>query len=91
MLNDVAWTYYLNINDRAQLQKAAKWAQEAVNSDNKYTYNLTYAYLLYKLEDLKEAEKACDYAILRAKDEGVNPSSASFLKEAIKKTLEKQP
>ncbi len=91
VLNDVAWTYYLNINDRAQLQKAAKWAQEAVNSDNKYTYNLTYAYLLYKLEDLKEAEKACDYAILRAKDEGVNPSSASFLKEAIKKTLEKQP
>lgn len=91
VLNDVAWTYYLNINDRAQLQKAAKWAFEAINTDNKYTYNLTYAYLLYKLEELKEAQKACDYAIIRAKEENANPSSASFLKEAISKTLEKQP
>ncbi len=91
VLNDVAWTYYLNINDRAQLQKAAKWAYEAINTDNKYTYNLTYVYLLYKLEDLKEAQKACDYAIIRAKEENANPSSASFLKEAINKTLEKQP
>ncbi|MFN8297784.1 MAG: thioredoxin domain-containing protein [Chitinophagales bacterium] len=93
VLNDVAWTYYLNMNDDARLKKASKWAYTAINTDNKYTYNLTYAYLLYKLNDYKEAEKACDYAIIRAKEENVNPGSATFLKEAIQKSVakEKQP
>lgn len=90
VLNDVAWTYYLNITDKALLTKASKWAYEALNADNKYTYNLTYAYLLYKLENLKEAEKACDYAIIRANEENVQPVSAQALKDAIKKTIEKK-
>ncbi|MCS6934848.1 MAG: thioredoxin domain-containing protein [Chitinophagales bacterium] len=88
-INDICWNYYLNINDRAQLIKAAKWAYNVINAEQKYTYCLTYAYLVYKLEDYKEAEKACDYAILRAKEEGVNDSSATMLKEAIKKSLYK--
>lgn len=88
-LNDVAWTYFLNVNDKAQLQKATKWAYDAVNTDNKYTYNLTYAYLLYKLKVFKEAEKACDYAIIKAKEENILPSAATALKDAIKKELEK--
>ena len=90
-LNDIAWTYFLNLNDEAQLQKATKWAYTCVNTDNKYTYNLTYAYLLYKQNIYKEAERACDYAIIRAKEENANPSSATALKEAIKKSLEKKP
>lgn len=90
VLNDVAWNYYLNITDKALLAKASKWAYEAVNLSNKYTNNLTYAYLLYKLDNLKEAEKACDYAIIRATEENVRPTSAQALKDAIKKTLEKK-
>lgn len=90
VLNDVAWTYYLNITDKTLLTKASKWAYEALTADNKYTYNLTYAYLLYKLDNLKEAEKACDYAIIRATEENVQPVSAQALKDAIKKTLEKK-
>jgi len=89
-LNDVAWTYFLNVNDVAQLQKATKWAYSCINMDNKYTYNLTYAYLLYKQNIYEEAERACDYAIIRAKEENTNPSSATALKDAIKKSLEKQ-
>ncbi len=88
-LNDIAWTYFLNVNDEAQLQKATKWAYTCVNTENKYTYNLTYAYLLYKQNIYKEAERACDYAIIRAKEENVNPSSATALKDAIKKSLAK--
>lgn len=86
-LNDVAWTYFLNINATDQLQKATKWAFTALNADNKYTYNLTYAYLLYKQNIYKEAERACDYAIIRANEEGVSPSSANALKEAVKKSM----
>jgi|ERR1043165_8053406 thiol-disulfide isomerase/thioredoxin len=89
-LNDIAWTYYLNINDPNLLKKATKWAYNCVNTDNKYTYNLTYAYLLYKQNIYKEAERACDYAILRANEEGVSASSATALKDYIKKSLEKK-
>jgi len=86
-LNEAAWNYYLNIEDKTQLAKASKWSLEAINKDNKYTYNLTYAYLLYKLENYKEASKACDYAIIRAGEENIKDSSAQALKEAIAKTL----
>jgi thiol-disulfide isomerase/thioredoxin len=88
VLNDVAWNYFLNVNESPQLSKATKWAYEALNIENKYTYNLTYAYLLYKQKNYKEAEKACDYAIIRAGEENVQPSSAKALKESIKKTLQ---
>lgn len=89
MLNDIAWNYYLNINNTAQLAKAVKWAYTAINIDNKYTYDLTYAYLLYKLNDYKEAEKACDYAIIKAGEENVSANSATFLKGAIQKSVDK--
>lgn len=89
-LNDVAWTYYINVNDEALLSKALKWSYQAVTLSNKYTNNLTYAYLRYKLNDYSEAEKACDYAIIKAKEEGVSASSATALKEAIQKSKQKQ-
>jgi len=41
--------------------------------------------LLYKLENYKEASKACDYAIIRAQEENIKDSSAQALKEAIAK------
>lgn len=85
VMNDIAWNYYINVSDKAQLTKASKWAYEALNMDNKYTYNLTYAYLLYKLNNYKEAEKACDYAIIRAKEENVSPASAEALKQVLAK------
>lgn len=90
LLNDVAWTYYINVNDEALLSKALKWSYQAVNLDNKYNNNLTYAYLRYKLNDYNEAEKACDYAIIKAKEENINASSATALKDAIVKSKAKQ-
>jgi thiol-disulfide isomerase/thioredoxin len=88
VLNEVAWTYYLNVTDKTKLDKAAKWAYSAINIDNKYNYNLTYAYLLYKLDNYKEAEKACDYAVLRANEEKIAPSGATALKTTLQKLQE---
>ena len=88
-LNEVAWNYYMVIHNPEQLQKAAKWAYTAINIDNKYTYNLTYAWLLYKLEDYKEASLACDYAIIRAKEENVQATSATALKGYIANSMKK--
>jgi len=90
LLNDAAWNYFINIINPDKLKKATTWAFTALNMDNKYTYNLTYAYLLYKQNNYKEAERACDYAIIRAKAENVEPTSANSLKDSIAKSLAKQ-
>ena len=89
VINDIAWNYFLNILNPGQLQKATKWAYDVVNKDNKYTYNLTYAYLLYKQNNFSEALKACDYAIIRAKEENINSLSAEALRENIQKNMAK--
>lgn len=85
LLNDVSWQYYINTNEEKYLKKAKDWAYKAVNLKNTCTNNTTYAYLQYKLGNLSEATKACDYAIIKAKEENTNPVSALALKEAIKK------
>ncbi len=82
-LSDIAWNYYLNIEDKKQLEKAKKWAYTAVELKNNTENNTIYAYMSYKLGDLKEAELACDYALLRAKEDGGNDSSAKGLKALI--------
>lgn len=84
-LSDIAWTYYLNISDKKQLEKAQKWAYEAVNLKNNTENNTVYAYLNYKLGNLKEAELACDYALLRAKEDGGSDLSAKGLKDLLLK------
>jgi thiol-disulfide isomerase/thioredoxin len=85
LLNDVSWQYYINTNEEKYLKKAMQWAYKAVNLKNSCTNNTTYAYLQYKLGNLSEATKACDYAIIKAKEENISPVSALALKEAIKK------
>jgi thiol-disulfide isomerase/thioredoxin len=85
LMNDVAWQYYINTNDEKYLKKARDWAFKAVNLKNTCANNTTYAYLQYKLHNMSEATKACDYAIIKSKEEKINPVSALALKEAIKK------
>lgn len=84
-MNDVAWQYYINTNDVKLLKKASQWAFKAVNIKNNCTNNTTYAYLQYKLGNFSEATKACDYAIIKAKEENIKPVSALALKDAITK------
>ena len=84
-LNDAAWNYYINTNDRKLLKKASDWAYKAVNIKNTCANNTTYAYLQYKLGNFSEATKACDYAIIKGKEENIDPKSALALKESIKK------
>lgn len=85
ILSDVAWQYYIGTDDRKYLKKALDWSFKAVNIQNTCATNTTYAYLQYKLGNLSEATKACDYAILKAKEENINPVSAQALKKEIQK------
>ncbi len=90
MLNATAWNYYINIEDPKLLIKAKDWAYKAVNIKNNCENNTTYAYLNYKLGLLKEAELACDYALLKANEDDANPASAKALKELIQTELAKK-
>jgi thiol-disulfide isomerase/thioredoxin len=87
LLNDVAWQYYINTLDDKYLKKAMLWSYKAVNLKNCCAHNTTYAYLQYKLGNYSEATKACDYAIIKAKEENITPTSALALKTAIKKEI----
>jgi thiol-disulfide isomerase/thioredoxin len=89
VLNDAAWQYYIGTDERKYLKKASDWAYKAVNLKNTCVTNTTYAYLQYKLGNLSEATKACDYAIIKAKEESFNPVSALALKKEIQKETKK--
>lgn len=89
LLNEVAWNYYINIENKKQLEKAKKWAFSAVSLKNNAANNTTYAYLNYKLGNVKEAVRACDYALIRGKEENTNVESARLLKDMLLKSEKK--
>ncbi|RPI13736.1 MAG: DUF255 domain-containing protein [Ignavibacteriae bacterium] len=85
MLNNFAYTFYTNINDKKLLKKALGWTKKSIELDENY-YNLdTYASLYYKLGDMENAKKYCEKAIKKAKETGDDSSSSQELLEKIKK------
>lgn len=66
-LNNVAWSFYENVEDEAMLQKALGWAKKSVELTDAYFNNDTLAALYYKLGQYKKAEKAAKHAIELAK------------------------
>lgn len=85
---DVAWVYYMNIDEEDKLKKAEKWMQEAIKQNNTYENNLTQAYLLYKLQEFSAAEDAVNYALILA-DGQKRTDNAQILKDQILKKLNK--
>lgn len=79
---DVAWNYYMKVEDVKALAKAEKWMQTNIAQNNNYENNLTQAYLLYKLEKYSEAEDAVNYAIILAGDDK-KTQNAQILKNSI--------
>jgi thioredoxin-related protein len=85
---EVAWNYYMEIEDEAKLKKAEKWMQASIKTYNSYENNLTQAYLLYKLKDFSKAEDAVNYALILA-GEQKKTDNAQILKDQILKKLNK--
>lgn len=79
---EVAWNYYMKIDDDKALKKAEKWMQAAVKKNNSYDNNLTQAYLLYKLKNYSAAEDAVNYAIYLT-DDSRRIDNAQILKNRI--------
>jgi thiol-disulfide isomerase/thioredoxin len=84
LLNNIAWAFYENINDRMLLSRATLWAKRAVDLERNY-YNLdTYAALLYKTGKNEEALKIANEALIVAEQEKKNSTETLMLIEKIK-------
>jgi len=69
-LNNVAWSFYENIDDPKMLAKAINWIQQSIDLDCNYYNCDTYAALLFKTGEYKEAKSAAEKAIEQAKASG---------------------
>jgi hypothetical protein len=84
-LNGIAWMFYEHTDDIALLQKAEGWAKRAVELQDIYPTNDTYASVLYKLGKKEEAKKAAERAISLAKESGSNYDETKELLKKIEK------
>lgn len=82
-LNNVAWTFYEHVEDKAHLEKAVDWAKHAVELNDSYNVNDTYAAVLYKFGNRTEAKAAAEKAIELAKKSGDNYKETETLLEKI--------
>lgn len=85
MLNNIAWSYNGMTTEKKYLDKALAWSSKAVKLENNPAYIDTYARLLSKTGDRKEALKQEKKAIEIAKSQG-KPTEEydTFLQELLK-------
>ena len=87
MLNNYAWSFYENenITDKEALKSAVSWAKRAVELNDNYFNNDTYAAISYKFGfDKETAQKAAEKAIEFAKKIGVDYGATVEMLEKIK-------
>lgn len=82
-LNNVAWTFYEEIENKKQLKCAVNWSKEAVKMENNYYNNDTLAALYYKLGKKGKAKSTALVAIELAKKEGEDYSITEELLSKI--------
>ncbi len=66
-LNQIAWSFYENIDKKSALKKALNWALRSVELHSEYFNNDTVAALYYKLGNKNEARVYAEKAIALAK------------------------
>lgn len=84
-LNNAAWAFFENVDDKKMLEKAVKWAEKSVEMEDAYYNNDTVASLYYKIGNKKKAKKAAEHAIELAKKDGEDYSATKELLDKIKK------
>ncbi len=82
-LNNIAWSFFENIDDPKMLEKAVQWAEKSVKLENAYYNNDTLASLYYKLGKKKKAKSAAQQAIKLAKESGEDYSATQDLLNRI--------
>jgi len=88
VLNSMAWTFVQNISDKQKIKDAEKWIKQAISINNNYAYNDTYAWLLFKEGNYKQALEIAELAISLAKIGDEDYSATTQLIEKIKTVME---
>jgi thioredoxin-related protein len=83
-LNNIAWMFYENVDDKSQLKKALGWAERSVKMEPGYSNLDTAAALHYKLGNKKQARDYAKKAIAMAKITGEDSSSTEDLLKKLK-------
>lgn len=83
-LNRFAWNFYVKVNDKKMLEKAAEWSKKAIELNDNYANNDTYAAIQYKLGNKKEAQKYAELALKKAKEGGEDATETEELLKKIK-------
>lgn len=85
-LNEMAWSFYQNVEDPKMLEKAVEWSKKSIAMDANYYNTDTLAWLYYKLGKKKQAKKEAKKAIELAKKSGDDYSGTE---ELLQKLAEK--
>lgn len=85
VLNEKAWEYYQNESDAAKLKLALGWAKRSVELEENYFNTDTYAHLLQKTGNKKDALKWANRAIELGKESGQDVSETEALVKQLKK------
>ncbi len=82
-LNNQAWKIYETKNDPASINMAIKWVKKSLEIEKQYYNTDTYAHLLYKSGNKKEARKTAEEAIAIGKKMEENTSETEKLLNRI--------
>lgn len=88
-LNQLAWTAYEKIDDKAVMANAEKWAAQAYKLEPEYAIMDTYSAVLYKNKKYKEAQKMAEKAIEKGKKDGEDIAETAALLSKIKANIKK--
>lgn len=82
-LNDIAFTFYDEIEDKRLLKKALKWTKKSIKEEDNYYNHDTLAALYFKMNKIGKAKKAARQAIAIAKAHGMDYRQTEELLEEI--------
>ena len=82
-INENCWNIYENCDDKKMLLKACAYMQKVVAAAPEYAYLDTYAWLLYKSGQMKEAEEMANKAIAAGTKSGDKTTSTEELLQKI--------
>ncbi len=88
-LNEIAWSFFENVQDREMLAVAEGWAARSVELKSTFFNTDTYAAILHKLGKDEAALTYAQKAIEHAKADGMDASSTEELLTAIRSSLGK--
>lgn len=83
-LNEIAWNFFLNVENKSSLRKALAWILESIKKDSNSYNNDTAANLYNKLGDKKNAKVYAEKAISLGKAAGDDVSETEELLKTLK-------